>query len=245
MVCILTCLSSYVLSCHTVTSSVLIAQDVFPSQYHAVTSTAHQQALSATPHPSSFGSSPMPPPRRLAPLEVTKDGKDILSLLRIGSKSKGGHLGLPTPKAPGRSPSVKTWGSDTTASGSSDGRATTPRPMPVPEHEEMVQVKVQKATSVLEFTGMLMAAPYMIKGDDVVAFYKANLQEGLTSQEADRRRGLCGKNTLKGRRSLHPVSRPRRDEEGGCCITIFACCYPPAVFFGRKVPFSPSPLLRC
>ena len=50
-----------------------------------------------------------------------------------------------------------------------------------------------------------MPAPYMETSDDVIAFYRANKTEGLTSEEVERRRAVCGKNTLKGRRSLHPV----------------------------------------
>jgi len=139
----------------------------------------------------------MAPPKRLTPLEVTKDGKDILSLLRIGSKNKGGHLSLPTPKGMGPSPSSRTL--------SMESGSTTPRfPMAVPEDEVMLDVETGQPAV---FSSTLMPAPYMATSDDVVAYYKAHLTEGLTSEEVERRRALCGKNTLKGRRSLHPVRR--------------------------------------
>lgn len=149
----------------------------------------------APPPPAATSLSIMAPPKGLAPIEVTKDGKDILSLLRIGSKSKGGHLSLPTPKGSSPSPSSRTW--------STDSWATTPRfPTVVPEDEEMLDMETGQPAV---FSGTLMSAPYMETSDDVMAFYRANKTEGLTSEEVERRRAICGKNALKGRRSLHPV----------------------------------------
>ena len=113
--------------------------------------------------------------------KATGPPKDILSLLRIGGKNKGGHLGLPTPKGTPTprssffSPSAASarswvggWGTESTASSSNpnapsasvleEGSAGEGKEAVVDEEEDEDKTQFPQT----------MPAPYMAAADDVV-----------------------------------------------------------------------------